>query len=87
MYQCPVCGYPDLDEQPWVGDSASFEICPSCGTQFGYSDAAPGGEVERIQLHRRLREVWSAAGYHWHFAHQGPPPDWDPVVQLARVKD
>jgi hypothetical protein len=38
-FVCPVCGYPGLEEdpRPAIG-GGSFEICPSCGFQFGVSD-------------------------------------------------
>ena len=38
-HRCPVCGYRKLREKPRTYDGGgSFEICPSCGFQFGVSD-------------------------------------------------
>jgi len=37
---CPVCGF-YLDQAAWVAELASFQICPCCGTQFGYDDHGP----------------------------------------------
>ncbi len=39
-YTCPVCGYPCLTERPRLPRSGGgwFEICPSCGSQFGLTD-------------------------------------------------
>ena len=84
MIVCPVCGY-ELDEQPWVGDSASDEICPSCGIQFGYDDAIDGTD-EREKVYRDWRTQWIAAGMPW-FSQGTPPPatGWDPRRQLERV--
>lgn len=31
MFQCPCCGFEQLDFEPWTGDSPSDEICPCCG--------------------------------------------------------
>ena len=50
---CPVCRS-ELDFEPWVGESASHEICPSCGIQFGYNDA-------RADLRERIYSHWRAA--------------------------
>ena len=35
MYKCPVCSYPYLEEDP---AGLTYEICPSCGTEFGYDE-------------------------------------------------
>jgi hypothetical protein len=43
-----------LTEPPWSEESGgSFEICPSCGIQFGYTDFA-GGDIER------RKQIWEA---------------------------
>jgi len=55
---CPVCGYPKLREPPYTAESGgSFEICPSCGIQFGYMDAR---DDLREEVYRRWREAWEA---------------------------
>ena len=51
MAECPACGFEGLDEEPWVGDSPSDDICPCCGMQFGYYDAG-----------RRTRDSTRAGG-------------------------
>jgi rubredoxin len=61
-YLCPVCGYPELSEPPWNNESPSDEICPSCGTQFGYDDVVGGDAGKREALYRRRREAWRVAG-------------------------
>jgi hypothetical protein len=46
-FECPACGFPDLPEPPWTdAGGGSLQICPKCGIQFGYDDAA-GGDPER----------------------------------------
>lgn len=71
---CPVCGYPSLEEPSYdETGSPSYEICPSCGTEFGYHDA--------MRSHAELRAIWREAGYPWRDA-EPPPKDWDPLNQL-----
>lgn len=83
--RCPVCGYPGLAGPPWTGNSPSDEICPSCGTQFGYDDAAGGDLARRRQRHRELREAWIATGPRWYSRARQPPSGWDPGAQLQAV--
>jgi hypothetical protein len=52
-YTCPVCYYDKLDDPP----DHSFEICPSCGTEFGYTDFNTS--------HEQLRNEWVAGGKKW----------------------
>ena len=57
MYEsmcCPVCEL-QLDFKPWRGESASDEICPKCGIQFGYQDVGP---KDRWEYYREWREYW-----------------------------
>ena len=87
-YVCPVCGYDGLEEPPWKGNSPSDDICPSCGTQFGYHDAAGRTESGRKVIYERLRQVWIEKGMPWHSASvESSPPGWDPRVQLRRVSE
>lgn len=76
-YLCPVCGYSDLDEPAYDEyGCASFEICPSCGTEFGYSDAG--------FTHEQLRKDWISSGHRWAGVRQAPT-DWDPIAQLKKA--
>ncbi len=68
-YMCPVCGYPDLDEPP-----ASWEICPSCGTEFDYHDS-------RVS-HAVLRQRWLEKGAPWHSRYVPAPPNWNAYEQI-----
>jgi rubredoxin len=81
---CPVCGFENEFEAYDAGDLASFEICPSCGTQFGYDDHA-STPAERAVRHAALRTSWIAAGMRWHSVAERSPHDWDPEAQLRRV--
>ncbi len=75
---CPVCGYTHLPD-PAYDDAlvASFEICPCCGTQFGYDDA--------ITPYSHLREKWIHAGSPWTSESIAPPEGWDASKQLANA--
>ncbi|MEO5718493.1 MAG: hypothetical protein ABIR29_07975, partial [Chthoniobacterales bacterium] len=56
----------------------SYEICPSCGFQFGVSDDDRGFTCEQ------WREQWCAEGMKWS-SRRRPPKDWDPGRQLAEI--
>ena len=72
---CPVCRYPDLDEPAYDSfGCASCNICPCCGTEFGYDDSTIA--------HSDLREKWVFEGMQWWSKHQLKHNDWDPVRQL-----
>jgi hypothetical protein len=78
MNRCPVCGYDGLFEEPFDDVGApSYEICKSCGTEFGYDDIRT--------RHSVLREKWIAKGMPWHSRATPAPPDWDPVEQLRQL--
>jgi hypothetical protein len=88
-YVCLVCGYPNLDEPPLgdkLGIGGSDEICPCCGTHFGYHDAAGGDPVRRKEVYKELRRKWIANGMKWRARSEQPPTGWDPVKQLRNVE-
>ncbi len=72
QYTCPVCGYGELAEPPY-----DYTICPSCGTEFGYTDST--------RTHQELRQQWIASGRHWHSRVTPRPINWDADKQLERV--
>ena len=79
-YLCPVCGYDELREPPTSPEgSPSFEICPSCGFEFGVTDDDEGFS------YRQWRDKWIAGGCTWWSTSVAPPADWNPVAQLARL--
>ncbi len=79
-HQCPVCGYLGLVEAPKSrSGGGSYEICPSCGFQFGVSDDDTG------HTHAEWRERWRAGGMKWSSRGLAQPPEWNPAAQLERV--
>jgi hypothetical protein len=52
-----------------------YNICPCCGTEFGYDDES--------KSFAQLRHEWIVGGMRWFF--RQPPPFWDPQLQLAGV--
>ncbi len=75
-YLCPVCGYDELKSPPYDEfNCPTYEICPSCGTEFGYDDATV--------KHSDLRAKWIKGGMKWWSNSISPPTGWEPEIQLA----
>jgi hypothetical protein len=75
-YLCPVCDYPKLSEPPRSEfGGGSFEICPSCGFQFGVNDDDEGISYET------WRRRWEAAGMPWSSVALKQPAFWKPVAK------
>jgi len=75
----PVCGFTGLAEEPDSKENgASDEICPSCGFQFGHSDASEGCTYEQ------WRVSWVASGMQWFSTSRlkERPIGWNPEAQL-----
>jgi hypothetical protein len=68
---CPVCGYPL--QRP----ASDCDICPSCGTQFGYSDSG--------RTHEQLRNIWMQEGMNWHSQVHQVPRGWNPELQMIEA--
>ncbi len=80
-YACPVCGFLELHDPPRsAAGGASYEICPSCGFQFGVSDD------DRGETYAEWRRRWLADGMPWRGA-QSPPKGWNPDDQIGAVDD
>lgn len=77
-FTCPICGFPDLNEAPRTeGGGGSYEICPSCGFEFGVTDDDKGYTYDE------WRARWVERGMPWDSRDIEPPPDgWDPQRQL-----
>lgn len=70
-YICPVCGY-------WLDDPPSdFNICPSCGTEFGYHDRNASLES--------LRAAWLRGGAKWWSTVDPVPLGWDGFTQVSEL--
>jgi hypothetical protein len=77
-YTCPVCGFGGLMRPPRnEKGGGSCEICPRCGTEFGYHDSSSSDS--------ELRHRWLKAGAAWHSRFRCPPQDWDPYRQLKQA--
>ena len=70
-YICPVCGY-NMQDPP-----EDYNICPSCGTEFGIHDV--NSSIEE------LRASWLGAGAPWWSTFTPVPPAWNPNIQLLKV--
>ena len=57
---------------------ASYEICPSCGFQFGVTDDDQGFSYEQ------WRKTWRAGGMQWS-SKQPRPADWNPAAQKVQI--
>ena len=80
-YVCPVCGYPDLDEEPRTEESGgSYDICPSCGFEFGVTDDSEGFTYEQ------WRTQWVQTGMIW-WSNMKAPKGWNARKQLHSVTD
>src|SRR5271165_567594 len=77
MFICPVCGYSGLRRPP-----IDHIICPSCGTQFGYSDAGP---APAHMIHAALRKRWIERDARWHSRYTLAPRFWNAWRQLAEA--
>jgi hypothetical protein len=78
-YQCSVCGYPNLAEPPRTSASGgSYEICPSCGFQFGVTDDDLGYTDEA------WRQQWIENGMQW-WSSRPQPDNWNPSAQLRQL--
>jgi hypothetical protein len=74
-FSCPVCGFDGLTDPAYgIAGNASFDICPSCGTEFGYDDAKTS--------HQELRKLWVTSGALWYSRTTNPPPNWNAEAQL-----
>ncbi|MFZ4766977.1 MAG: hypothetical protein ACOYMN_18650 [Roseimicrobium sp.] len=80
MPTCLVCGFADLHEPPRApSGGGSYEICPSCGFQFGVDDDDKGIS------HEQWRARWVEKGTPWSSRGLAQPQGWDPLAQMAAV--
>jgi len=80
-HRCPVCGYDGLHDRArsGPGGGGSYEICISCGFQFGVSDEDYGHTFES------WRARWTQEGVPWSSSNP-PPADWDAGDNLQFAK-
>lgn len=72
MYRCPVCAFKGMQDPP-----SDYNICPCCGTEFGYDDFSSD--------HRDLRNEWLSRGALWWSEDEPPPQGWSPGIQLLEA--
>ena len=71
---CPVCGY-EMEAPP-----RDYNICSSCGTEFGYHDVN--------STIKELRVEWLRSGARWWNSEVPKSAGWGPFQQLNRlIKD
>lgn len=77
---CRVCGF-ESPFLPWGADgkSPSWEICPCCGTEFGYEDCS-------VQSARKKRAEWVKNGMKW-FKERARPENWNFDDQAINIPD
>lgn len=82
-FTCPACGWPELDEEPRTnGGGGSYDICPSCGFEFGVTGDDKGYTYES------WRNRWIAQGMPWWSTGiDDPPAGWDPRAQLRNLEN
>jgi hypothetical protein len=69
---CPVCGF--LMKYP----AADFNICPSCGVEFGADDVD-----HSIQ---DLQQYWIARGMQWTSPVSPRPSHYNPLEQIKNLR-
>ena len=80
-HTCPCCGFPALREPPRsASGGGSYEICPSCGFQFGVSDDDDGF------TYASWRALWQKRGLRWSSKGIAPPRGWNARSQLASLR-
>jgi rubredoxin len=78
-FTCPVCGFDGLSEPPWDDELPSDQICPGCGTQFGYDDVCTT-VAGREAMWTELRDSWIQGGRAWWSSGRPKPADWPPTT-------
>lgn len=82
-YRCLVCGFLGLTEPPVSQQtgSGSYEICPSCGFEFGVTDDDEG------YTYAEWRQKWIDEGMPWRGEGiDDPPQGWNPATQLQDLE-
>ena len=62
--------------------AASYEVCESCGFEFGFDDQPGAGEGVSFE---EFRAAWIAGGCSWWFHRRQAPAGWDGFDQLRRA--
>lgn len=62
IYCCPVCGSDEVDLPYANNGSASFEICPDCGIEYGFDDQVYDTDIVEVVTHEKK---WKQLRSHW----------------------
>ena len=98
---CIFCGYDKFDLPLYQIDEhgvflASFQICPSCGAEFGFDDDAgcqisPARFADKVHISNIIdyRRFWINNGMQWSAYSSGLriPENWNAIEQLKNVPD
>ncbi len=77
----PVSGDATPPYDQWFGEG-SYEVCASCGYEFGFDDNPGSGEAVSFETYRA---EWIAGGCEWWFKKRRAPRGWDGFDQLQRA--
>jgi transcription elongation factor Elf1 len=78
-YNCPVCGYDELEKQPYdEKGNESFVLCVCCGFEFGVDDM--------LYTFESYRKEWLANGAKWLILTTRQSDDWNPDEQLKNIE-
>lgn len=78
-HTCLVCGYPKLQDAPRSQKGGgSYEICPSCGFQFGVDDD------DKSISYEQARKSWMEEGMPWSSKGKLKPARWNAQRQLEK---
>jgi hypothetical protein len=77
----PGLPVPDRARPPYQDTfgGASYEVCRSCGFEFGFDDHPGAGDGVSFD---EYRSKWIADGCHWWSQTEPEPNRWDPNEQL-----
>lgn len=76
-YTCASCGYRNLKlPQRSPSGGASYEICPACGFESGFTD-----DDQNISF-EQWREKWVAEGCRWFSSSISRPKLWNPLKDI-----
>ncbi|NQX63266.1 hypothetical protein [Paenibacillus qinlingensis] len=82
MYTCLICGYDDLNMPQYTPNGEPmFNICPCCGFQSGFDDAAIAEPLTIVEY----RIQWVKLGAPWFSSRTKKPDVYNLQQQLKRI--
>jgi len=81
MEKCLVCGFVGLKEPPYDNNNyPSYEICPCCGFEYGFSDTSQG------YTYKSYREEWILNGFVFFYGDL-KPSNWGKEFLIEQMKN